>query len=249
MKILAVSDLHYSLRQFDWLVKHHRDHDLIVIAGDLMEQGSHVDKDIQATVMEQYFRRICQHTPLVVCSGNHDLVSDGDGPPSADWLTDLIVPGLVVDLGHFANAHLRVLSLPWWESRHERERVAAWLKEDQSPQDARPVIWVHHAPPQGTRTSWNGKRDLGDATLVEWIKAYSPTLVLSGHVHNAPYYPQGSWIDHIGKTMIINGGRQTGDKPATIVIELDKGRVTWCGMEGCRGTSFPTPEANAALSS
>lgn len=251
MKILSVSDLHYSLRQFDWLVKNHQQHDLIVIAGDFMQLGSSVDSDVQTAVVEQYFRKICQNTPLVVCSGNHDLVDEGDGKQTTEWLTELVIPGLVVDKGSYTTDRLRVLSLPWWGSETEKEQVASWLAEQHDPGDQRPVIWVHHAPPRGARTSWNGKRDLGDSAVVEWIAAYSPNLVLSGHVHNAPYYPEGSWVDHVGKTMVINGGQQTGDTPATIVIELDKGLVTWSGMEGCRDAPlvFTTTTPGPALSS
>jgi Icc-related predicted phosphoesterase len=148
------------------------------------------------------------------------------------------IPGLVVDNGCFENEHLRILSFPWWEEEDEMERVSALLKSNHRTADPRPVFWVHHAPPRGARTSWNGKRDLGDGTLLEWIEAYQPTLVLSGHVHNAPYYPEGSWIDRIGNTVVINGGKQIGETPATIEIELENGALTWCGMEGCQEASL-----------
>tara|TARA_R110000850_G_scaffold202967_18_gene329106 strand:+ start:672 stop:1397 length:726 start_codon:yes stop_codon:yes gene_type:complete len=233
MKILVVSDIHYSLKQFDWLTQHSTAFDLVVIAGDLMELASTVAPDTQATVVEQYFRRICKEVPLVVCSGNHDLVQEYDGTRSTEWLEDLAIPGLIVDHSCYENETIRILSLPWWETEAERERAADWLRSQQKPDDSRPVFWVHHAPPLGAKTSWNGKRDLGDKTLVEWIRAYAPTAVLSGHVHNAPYYPDGSWIDRMGATVVINGGRQIGEKPATVEIEVENGRLTWCGMEGC----------------
>ena len=238
MKILVVSDLHYSLKQFDWLGASHAGYDLIIIAGDLMELGSYVEPDIQAAVVEQYFRRICGATPMVVCSGNHDLVDEGDGTRTTDWLADLAIPGLVVDTGCFENKKIRILSFPWWEQEAERETINSWLAAQHRPDDRRAVFWVHHAPPRGTKTSWNGRLDLGDDTLLAWIERYAPDLVFSGHVHNAPYYPDGSWIDRIGNTVITNGGRQTGEVPATIVVEVDDGSLTWCGMEGRHEGSF-----------
>ncbi len=242
MTILVVSDLHYSLKQFDWLVAHAADHDLVIIAGDMMELGSYVEPDVQAAVVEQYFRKICARVPLVVCSGNHDLVEEGDGRRSPEWLTDISIPGLVVDMGCFENNDLRILSFPWWEDEAERDSVAAWLETRHQPSDHRVVFWVHHAPPKGTKTSWSGKRDLGDPTVVEWIRRYSPDLVLCGHIHNAPYYPpEGSWIDMIGDTVITNGGHQTGGKPATITVEVENGTLTWCGIEGCETGSFRKP--------
>lgn len=243
MKILVVSDLHYSLRQFDWLASQNLPSDLIIVAGDLMQLGSNVDSDTQAAVVEQYFRRICQRVPMVVCSGNHDLVDEGDGTRTAEWLADLAIPGLVVDQGCYQNELLRVLAFPWWETPDERDEVEGWLADQQRQQeelsqDPRAVIWVHHAPPLGSKTSWSGKRDLGDAAVLKWIETYQPTLVFCGHVHNAPYYPDGSWIDRVGDTVVVNGGQQIGEVPATVMVEVEQGRLTWCGMEGPEEGSF-----------
>jgi hypothetical protein len=32
-------------------------------------------------------------------------------------------------------------------------------------------------------------------------------------VHNAPFYPEGSWIDRIGDTWVFNPGREPGPIP------------------------------------
>lgn len=240
MRILIVSDLHYDLRQFDWLASNHTRYELVVIAGDLMELGSYVDADTQAAVVEQYFRRICRDVPMVVCSGNHDLVEELDGTRTNDWLGELAIPGLVVDHGVYEDERVRILSLPWWENESERDRVAAWLARQQSPGDGRPVIWVHHAPPRGSPTGWNGRRDVGDASLAGWIRSHHPDLVVTGHVHDAPYQPDGSWIDRIGDTVVTNGGRRIGGIPATVVADFDDGILRWCGLEGCEEEAFGT---------
>ncbi len=239
MKILIVSDLHYSLRQFDWLVANCGDYDMVIIAGDLMELASAVDTDTQAAVVGQYFRKLASQKPLIVCSGNHDLVEEYDGSRSTEWLDDLAVPGLVVDKGCWEDERLRILSLPWWETEEDRERIEQWLDSQVRQNDLRPVFWVNHAPPSGTKTSWNGKRDLGDKHLVRWIGKWRPTAVFSGHIHNAPYYPDGSWIDKVDDTVVINGGQQVGEKPATVEVHLEAGVVVWCGMEGCEEAGFP----------
>ena len=238
MKVLVVSDLHYSLKQFDWLVANAPPYDLVVIAGDLMELGSYVDLEIQAAVVERYFRKLCEHSPMVVCSGNHDLIEEGEGERSAEWLSDLGIDGLVVDCGSYEVDGLRILSLPWWEGDRQRRIAGDWLAAQYQRADPGPVFWVNHAPAKGTKTGWNGKRDLGDPWISERIAEYSPALVLTGHVHNAPYYPEGSWIDRIGETVVTNGGRQTGGIPATIEVEVEGGEMIWCGMEGCQRGSF-----------
>ena len=59
-------------------------------------------------------------------------------------------------------------------------------------------IWVYHAPPNNSPISWSGQPALGDAALNGWIADYSPDLVICGHVHEAPFSRQGSWVDRIG---------------------------------------------------
>ncbi len=234
MRLLVVSDIHYSLRQYDWLMRTSSDFDLVVIAGDVLELASYVDLDTQASVVGRYFRKICANVPLVVCSGNHDLLEDCNGDRSAEWLEELGIPGLVVDGGIFETDELRILTFPWSETAEEEEKVSRWLEEQIDMDDPRAVFWVHHAPPKGAKTSWNGNRDFGDSSLAGWIDEYAPDVVFSGHVHNAPYYePEGSWIDKIGNTIVINGGRQIGERPATVEFEVENGTLVWCGMEGC----------------
>jgi Icc-related predicted phosphoesterase len=239
MKILSISDLHYSLPQFDWLVQNCEKYDLIIMAGDMMDLGSYVDTDTQASVVGQYFRKICAKVPMVVCSGNHDLVDEGDGIRNAEWLQDFSIPRLTVDGGIFEDQGLKIFSFPWWEEEEEREKVVRWLEQKHQPDSkSERIFWVHHAPPINTQVSWNGKRDLGDKSVREWIESHQPEIVFSGHIHNAPYYPDGSWHDTINRTVITNAGRQIGSIPATIVLELVDSNITWCGMEGCETLSL-----------
>jgi Icc-related predicted phosphoesterase len=58
-----------------------------------------------------------------------------------------------------------------------------------------------------------------------------PDLVLSGHIHNAPFYPDGSWIDRIGKTWVFNPGREIGPRPTSIVFDLDAMTAEWFSLE------------------
>src|ERR1700761_1819280 len=98
MRMLFVADLHYSLRQFDWLTAHAGQYDLVIIGGDLLDLGSALDFDVQIVVVEKYLQRIRQNTRLLVNSGNHD----GDSRNAADesfagWLRTIRAEGLFVD--------------------------------------------------------------------------------------------------------------------------------------------------------
>ena len=73
MRILAVSDLHYTLPQFDWLVRVAPRYDLVIVAGDLLEGSSLVTTSAQMVVVLKYLERLRGVTRLMVCSGNHDL--------------------------------------------------------------------------------------------------------------------------------------------------------------------------------
>lgn len=43
MKLLAVSDLHFGLTQFDWVAQQAEYYDAVVIAGDLLDISGHLD--------------------------------------------------------------------------------------------------------------------------------------------------------------------------------------------------------------
>jgi Icc-related predicted phosphoesterase len=52
-------------------------------------------------------------------------------------------------------------------------------------------------------------------------------MVLSGHIHNAPFYPGGSWVDRIGHTWVFNPGRMIGAEPTSLTIDLDAQTAEW----------------------
>ena len=98
MNLLLVADLHYTLKQFDWILSVAADHDAVVIAGDLLEVASVVPQDAQIVVVTEYLRRLSEMTRVFVCSGNHDLDVEGPGGERiAGWLAGLGVAGVVRD--------------------------------------------------------------------------------------------------------------------------------------------------------
>ena len=110
-----------------------------------------------------------------------------------------------------------------------KEAVARQLAADAP---CRPLrwIWVYHAPPSGSPTSWNGTRHYGDDHLVQWIGEYAPDLVLCGHIHQAPFCDGGSWIDRIGSSWIFNAGCQIGPVPAYVTFDTETREATWSSL-------------------
>jgi hypothetical protein len=93
-------------------------------------------------------------------------------------------------------------------------------------------IWVHHAPPANSPVSWGGKRFFGDVELARWIESYQPSMVISGHVHQSPFIPDGSWFDQLGATWVFNTGLQPGRPPVYIVLDIDDGTAFWLSAAG-----------------
>src|ERR1700677_3946758 len=98
MKILFVADLHYTLKQFDWLTANAASFDAVIIGGDLLDLGSIVDIEVQIVVVEKYLARWREKTRLLVSSGNHDCnVRSEAGESVCQWLHDAKVGQLFVD--------------------------------------------------------------------------------------------------------------------------------------------------------
>jgi Icc-related predicted phosphoesterase len=79
MRCLVVADLHYSLPQFDWVLAVAPYFDLVIVAGDALDIGSSVDFRAQIVVVRKYLALLSEITPVILCSGNHDLDERDDG--------------------------------------------------------------------------------------------------------------------------------------------------------------------------
>lgn len=99
-------------------------------------------------------------------------------------------------------------------------------------------------PPDRSPVSWTGKKFAGDEFLTDWILQYQPDIVLSGHIHNAPFYPDGSWIARVGKTWVFNPGRQLGPSPTHLSLDLTQMTATWLSTEGAELRRLALPDAS-----
>lgn len=242
MRILLVSDLHYALRQFDFVVDASTDHDLVVIAGDHLDIGSSVELDAQIVVVMRYFELIASASTVVVSSGNHDLTGhDANGERAAVWLDEVRRGGIPTDGDslHISDDTL-VTICPWWDGPAGRAAVEAHLSADAERRPAR-WIWVYHWPPVDSPTSWTGSKFYGDPDLLGWIERFAPDIVLTGHVHQPPFTPAGSWCDRIGDTWVFNPGRQIGAIPTRIEIDLGDGTASWSSLAGQEQVDLRVP--------
>ncbi|HVT41852.1 MAG TPA: metallophosphoesterase [Acidimicrobiales bacterium] len=232
MQILLVSDLHYTLPQLDWVVGVAPDFDLVVLAGDTLSIRSAVPLEVQPIVVVEYLAMLRSSGHVVVSSGNHDLTGpDAHGEQSALWLDEVRNLGVATDGDSLLLEDTLVTVCPWWDGPLGRERVEVQLVTDAA---RRPDhwLWVYHWPPVGSTTCWTGRREYGDPDLRAWIEEHQPDVVLTGHVHESPFKPDGSWADRIGRSWVFNAGNQIGRVPAHVVLDLSAGRATWHSILG-----------------
>lgn len=232
MRALLVSDLHYALKQFDWVHGVAPDFDLVVIAGDSLDISSVVALGAQIVVVSKYLRRLAERTRLAASSGNHDLDRRGaDGERVATWLASGKVPGVLTDGDYAEIGDTSITVCRWWDGPLGRADVGRQLARDAARRRGS-WIWVYHAPPDASPVSWTGERYYGDAELVEWIHEHRPDIVLSGHVHQSPFRAGGSWVDRIGDTWVFNAGRQMAPCPPYVVFDTAARTAVWSSLAG-----------------
>lgn len=232
MKLLLVSDLHYSLKQYDWVHGVADQFDLVVIAGDHLDISAIASVDAQVVVIVKYLRRLKERTQLVVSSGNHDLTGrSASGERVARWMAKVREIGVPADGDLIDIGDVSITVCPWWDGPATCAEVGEQLARD-AQRRGRRWVWVYHAPPEESPLSWTGSKLIGDSALREWIHTYAPDVVLTGHIHQAPFRQGGSWADRIGSTWVFNPGRQIGPSPTHVIVDLDEQHAKWFSQAG-----------------
>ena len=233
MRCLIISDIHYSLAQYDWILRVAKNYQLVILAGDLLDVSAIADIGAQIVVINKYIEKLTQITNVIVCSGNHDLDScDSDGEKISAWLIDLKIFGAKCDGEAFTYESYYFSVCPWWDGPKTKEKFINWILDESRKTKTKKWIWVHHAPPKSSPVSWSGKKCMGDADLFHLIETYQPLAVISGHIHQSPFVKEGAWVDKIGKSWCFNAGRQIGAPPAFIAIDLASDQAFWLSGMG-----------------
>ena len=227
MRIMLVSDLHYRLRQYDWLLENCATVDVLVLAGDLLDIRSAVGVPAQAAAVSAQITRISSRGTVLAASGNHDLDErDAAQEKVAGWLRRAGGSNLHVDGESVSIGDTLFSVCGWWDGPSGRDELALRLAADAQRRAAR-WVWIYHAPPDSSPLAWDGRREFGDTQVREWIAQYQPSMLLAGHIHEAPFVDGGGWVDRIGATWLFNAGQQPGPVPARVVIDTDTAEATW----------------------
>jgi hypothetical protein len=140
VRILLVSDLHYTLPQLDWVVRVAPTYDLVVLAGDHLDISSPVALDAQSVVILRYLSLLQAAGRVAVSSGNHDLTGpDARGEQAALWLAEAREAGVPSDGDSLLIDGTLVTICPWWDGPLGREALEARLAAEAA---RRPARWV-----------------------------------------------------------------------------------------------------------
>ena len=239
MRILVVSDLHYRLPHYDWLVEAAADADVVAVVGDLADVVSPVPHEVQTVVLSNYLELLAERTTVLVASGNHDLDGPGaHGEQVASWLQRSRHRSLHVDGASVDVDGTRFTVCPWWDGPVTRTEVGVQLAAAAVDRPSR-WVWLYHAPPAGTPLCFDGRRTFPDQELADWIHEYEPDVVLCGHIHQSPWAEGGSWHARLGTTWVFNAGKQIGKVPPHITLDTTEGTAHWFGVFESETVAFP----------
>jgi Icc-related predicted phosphoesterase len=237
MRALLVSDLHYELKKFDWVLERAEEFDALVVAGDLLSISGRVPLDVQISVVLEYLGRFAAKLPTIACSGNHDLDGrDTHGEKVTSWIHEARSAGVTVDGDSVTVGEWTITACAWWEGPNTLGRLEATLERAALHRGER-WMWVYHGPPDGP-LSTTGTRSVGDPELPRLLDRHRPDVVLCGHVHEAPFVSDGGWIERQSGAWLFNSGQLRGPVPAHIEIDLGAGRASWWSYEDDDEASF-----------
>lgn len=202
MTILHVTDFHFNLRWFHWLLHHAPAHDLTVMSGDLLDLASATPHRQQIAWASEWLRNYPR--PLCVASGNHDL--EWHDPTErwmpAYWLRYIRNPNVWVDGQEVKLDGTSILNLGCATR----------------PKGGDADLWVVHAGPTNTSVTTRASGgDGGDPDLNDSVRRYAPRIVFSGHVHDPVH-----WCQRDGTTLHLNPGYAArAEIPNHILVRTD----------------------------
>ena len=222
MRILVVSDLHYRLPHYDWLVEAAADVDAVALVGDLADVVSPVPHDVQTVVLTQLPGPAGRAT-----AGPRRLRQPRPRRPRCARRAGRLL----------AARGSRRIAARGRDQRRRRRHPVHGVPLVGRPGDPR----ARSAPSSPRRPSTGPRAGSGSTTrrrrarrcattggatfpdheLADWIAEHQPDVVLCGHIHQAPWATGGSWHARLGDTWVFNAGKQIGKVPPHITLDTE----------------------------
>ena len=212
MRIVALADIHGTLRYLNEIISHLKSSDLTIIAGDITNFGDRDDAERVIAPIKEYSKN------LIAVYGNCDY------PTVEKYLEDVSIniswKWVKIEEYVFIGLAGSLICPARTPSEYPDEKymnfLDSLLKEPTIMNNH--LILVTHEPPKGTKCDKAmGGYHVGSDSIRLFIDKMQPILVITGHIH------EGKGIDKIGKSIIVNPGPfRRGDYS---VIEIDDSTV------------------------
>ena len=143
--------------------------DLVIFAGDALDVGSFVDFRAQIVVVDEIpgaavrASRRSFSARAITTSTNAATQGEKDRALGRRDQTEL---GIACDGDTLTIGDTLFTVCPWWDGPLRQRDVSAISSARLLPRSGKGRwIWVHHAPPANSPTSWGGNRFIGDVEL------------------------------------------------------------------------------------
>ena len=221
MRILVVSDLHYRLPHYDWLLRAAADVDVVALVGDLADVVSPVPIDVQSVVLAKYLglagragrsssrRRATTTSTAPGPTASRSRAGSGGRTTDACTSTARASTSTAPASPSARGGTVRRPATPWAPSSPRRPSTGPSAGSGST---------THPRPaPSLCR---DGRREFPDHELAAWIEEHQPDVVLCGHIHQAPWVDGGSWHDRLGEHLGLQrrasrSGRSRRTSPST----------------------------------
>ena len=186
MKILSFVDLHLNKKALEIIKEKAEKADIVLCGGDLsvFEEG--------LSQMLEYLAQIKK--PVFHIHGNHEdpVVLEQKLAPYEHMA---FVHGALVDLGDYQ------LFAYGGGGFSERDMQFEELAKAMHEKITKPLIFMTHGPPHGTKLDKLGQRFVGNKSFTKFIEIMKPVIAISGHLHE-----NSMQKDKIGKSLLVNPG-------------------------------------------
>jgi hypothetical protein len=227
-KIIALADIHDGgIQYLHRLAEDLAAADIVLLVGDLTNNGKWADADRVVKAVRQY------NESIFAVPGNWD------GPDVADYLTkaSMNLHGQHITFRDitFVGVGGSLPSIGQTVNEITESQFEACLAQAISGLDpTQPQILVSHQPPINTTADMAGREfHVGSYSVREFIERTQPLICFSGHIHSA------IGIDTIGRTKIVNPGALWQGGYAYAVV--DKGQVVDLQIKHWKEVSARSP--------
>ncbi len=209
MIIITLTDIHAHIGVISALEKQLRSADLVLLSGDITHFGH--KKEMAAII--GLFRTL--NPSLFAVSGNCDY------PDAEEFLTEerISLNGLTREFqGHTFYGLSGSLPCPGKTPHEYSEEEFEVFLRDLPLVPGIPQIMVSHQPPYNTiNDQVSPGVHVGSKSIRKFIEERQPLVCFTGHIH------EGTGIDHIGNTAIVNPG--PAGRGSYVLTEISDGQI------------------------